>query len=589
MRTQKHHLSFHQKLFFSIISTFLVFIFLISYFEYKREKAFRIDLMTEQLQSYNNLIFEMIQEKGLSEHSIREITQFLNISDLRISIVDFSGNVLYDTALKNPGNHSDRPEIKAALTYGRGVSVRRKSSTTGKTFFYAATRYPNYIIRSSRLYDASLNQQLRANYNFMLFTATLLLILLFLLYRITKKLGNTIAQLRDFSEKADKNLSIDTTEEFPKNELGDISQHIVSLFRRQNATRDELLMEREKLISHFHTTQEGLAVFTPDKKEIIANNLFIQYINLISDEPIKSASDIFEIPEFQEINSHINRALSIKSPMTFLQRQSVHLNKNGKIFHIQSIVFQDNSFEVNINDITKAEEESRLKRQLTQNIAHELKTPVSSIQGYMETILNNPDIPAEKLHSFVERSFLQSQRLSELLRDISTLTRMDEAPNLIEKEEINISKLVEQIAGELDAELSRKDIHLITDIDPALTVHGNASLLYSIFRNLFDNALAYAGEHVEIGVSCFRNDPDRCFFSFYDTGIGIAEEHLNRIFERFYRVDKGRSRKLGGTGLGLSIVKNAVQLHGGTISAKNKPDGGLEFVFSLEKSPDIGI
>ncbi|MDD4921870.1 MAG: ATP-binding protein [Bacteroidales bacterium] len=580
---RKPYFSFHQKLFMSIVSTFLVFVLMISYFQYQREKNYRIELMTEQLQSYNSLVYEMIEEKGLSDSSIQNITHFLNIADLRFSIIDFTGKVLYDTEAKHPGNHANRPEIKNALTYGYGVSVRRKSETTGKTFFYAARRYPNYIIRSSRAYDASLNQQLRADFSFILFTATLLLIMIILLYSITRRLGKTIDQLREFAEKADKNLSLDTTEEFPKNELGQISEHIVGLFRRQSATRDDLLKEREKLISHLHTTQEGLAVFTPDKMEIIANNLFIQYINLISDEPIKSASDIFNIPELHEINGQIQHTLNIKTPVTSLQRQSILVNKNGKIFHIQCIIFQDNSFEVSINDITKAEEESRLKRQLTQNIAHELKTPVSSIQGYMETIIANPDLPADKLKSFVERSFLQSKRLSELLRDISTLTRMDEAPGLIEKEEINIAKLVEQIAGEVEAELSLKGIHLISEIDPQLIVRGNASLLYSIFRNLLDNALAYAGNQVEISISCFRNDPDRCYFSFYDTGVGVPEEHLNRIFERFYRVDKGRTRKLGGTGLGLAIVKNAIHLHGGTISAKNKPDGGLEFVFSLMK------
>jgi len=170
-----------------------------------------------------------------------------------------------------------------------------------------------------------------------------------------------------------------------------------------------------------------------------------------------------------------------------------------------------------------------------------------------------------------------------LLRDISTLTRLDEAPKLIEKEDVNLSRLIQHIISEQEAEITARKVLLKTDIDPDLTVKGNTSLLYSIFRNLLDNALAYAGEEVEIGITCFRNDQDRCYFSFYDTGVGIADEHLNRIFDRFYRVDKGRMRKLGGTGLGLAIVKNAIQLHGGTISAKNRPEGGLEFVFSLLK------
>ncbi len=133
----------------------------------------------------------------------------------------------------------------------------------------------------------------------------------------------------------------------------------------------------------------------------------------------------------------------------------------------------------------------------------------------------------------------------------------------------------------MEVDLKNKQINLVLDVPDNLSVNGNASLLYSIFHNLMDNALAYGGEGIEIGVRCFRQDIDRSYFLFYDTGEGIPDEHLNRIFERFYRVDKGRTRKLGGTGLGLAIVKNAVLLHGGTIAAKNRQGGGLEVVFSL--------
>ncbi|MGL5619804.1 MAG: sensor histidine kinase, partial [Tannerellaceae bacterium] len=116
-----------------------------------------------------------------------------------------------------------------------------------------------------------------------------------------------------------------------------------------------------------------------------------------------------------------------------------------------------------------------------------------------------------------------------------------------------------------------------------LIIHGNHSLLYSIFRNLFDNAIAYAGDNITIEVACFKEDESYYYFKFSDSGCGVQEEHLNRLFERFYRVDKGRSRKIGGTGLGLAIVKNGVNFHKGEISAKNRADGGLEFIFTLKK------
>ena len=232
------------------------------------------------------------------------------------------------------------------------------------------------------------------------------------------------------------------------------------------------------------------------------------------------------------------------------------------------------SFEISINDITLEEEQIRLKRQLTQNIAHELKTPVSSIQGYLETIVNNENISHEKMQTFLERCYAQSNRLSRLLRDISVLTRM---------EKVDISMLVTNIVNEVSLELEEKRITVVNSLQPKIQLKGNYSLLYSIFRNLMDNAIAYAGTDIHININRFREDENFYYFSFADTGIGVSPEHLNRLFERFYCVDKGRSRQLGGTGLGLAIVKNAVIIHGGTISAKNNQGGGLEFVFTLAK------
>ena len=139
------------------------------------------------------------------------------------------------------------------------------------------------------------------------------------------------------------------------------------------------------------------------------------------------------------------------------------------------------------------------------------------------------------------------------------------------------------ILNEVTLELEEKQITAHNMLPEGLTIQGNSSLLYSIFRNLTDNAIAYAGTHISITIRCFREDERFYYFSFSDTGVGVGPEHLSRLFERFYRVDKGRSRKLGGTGLGLAIVKNAVILHGGTIFAKNTPGGGLEFIFTLSK------
>ena len=230
----------------------------------------------------------------------------------------------------------------------------------------------------------------------------------------------------------------------------------------------------------------------------------------------------------------------------------------------------------------QAEKENRMRRELTQNIAHELKTPVASILGYTETILDMPDIDSATSRQFVMRTHAQAERLTALLQDISTLNRMDYAADMIAVERIDVSCLFADIIQETALTVKQRQMTLHNCLPQSIIVIGNHSLLYSIFRNLLDNALNYAGQGTVIEVSATEL-PDSWSFTFADNGVGIAPQHLPRIFERFYRIDKGRSRSLGGTGLGLAIVKNAVQLHGGSITASPTDGGGVTFEFSLKK------
>ena len=230
----------------------------------------------------------------------------------------------------------------------------------------------------------------------------------------------------------------------------------------------------------------------------------------------------------------------------------------------------------------QAEKENRMRRELTQNIAHELKTPVASILGYTDTILESQNITEEVKHQFIIRTNAQAHRLATLLQDISTLNRMDYAKDLITKERVNIAILFADIAQETAIALEHRKMTLRNYLPQDIIVQGNYSLLYSIFRNLMDNAINYAGQGTTIEISA-QQRPDFWQFTFRDNGIGIPAEHLPRIFERFYRIDKGRSRDMGGTGLGLSIVKNAVVLHGGNITVSTPETGGLIFEFSIQK------
>lgn len=227
------------------------------------------------------------------------------------------------------------------------------------------------------------------------------------------------------------------------------------------------------------------------------------------------------------------------------------------------------------------QEQNVLKRQLTQNVAHELKTPVASIQGYLETILENPHIDDKTRDVFLDRCYAQSKRLASLLNDMSTLNRMDDGAEMMTYEDVDVAELIRVIEKECQFSLEQKKMTMRCEIPPEIIIHGNRSLLYSIFRNLTDNATAYAGVGTHISLKAKWEQPF-WHFTFSDNGIGVAPEHLPRLFERFYRVDKGRSRKMGGTGLGLAIVKNAVRVHGGSITVSNNPHGGLCFNFTLK-------
>lgn len=583
-------LPFSQRLFLSVIFLFLGYAVCFMLFQYKREKAYKIELLNTQLQNYNNQLCDFLADHhGVNPDSMQSYVTTHMMPNLRVTLIEPSGKVVYDNTnanWKNFANHSSRKEVQDALMYGSGYSISRQSeSIQGEEYFYSARYYPPYriIIRSALPYNLSLAEHLQADSGYLWFALIICLVLIFIFYRFTRKLGKSITKLQQFAMKADRNepIDMDILQTFPKNELGEISQHIIKIYKRLHRAKEALYIEREKLISHLQTSHEGLGVFTKERQEILVNNLFTQYINNISDRNLRSTNEIFDIPELQPIIEFLNRNEGNFSKEE--KRYAMHLNKNARSFTVECIIFQDMSFEISINDITQEEEQARLKRQLTQNIAHELKTPVSSIQGYLETIISNPNIPQENVRVFLERSYAQSNRLTFLLRDISVLTRMDEAPELVEKEQVNLSKIVENILNEVALGLEEKHITVVNKLPSEVILTGSSSLLYSIFRNLTDNAIAYAGNDIQITINCFREDEKFYYFSFSDTGVGVPEEHLNRLFERFYRVDKGRSRKLGGTGLGLAIVKNAVLFHGGTIFAKNMPKGGLEFVFTLKK------
>ena len=226
------------------------------------------------------------------------------------------------------------------------------------------------------------------------------------------------------------------------------------------------------------------------------------------------------------------------------------------------------------------QEKQRIKRQLTENAAHELKTPAATIEGYLETLVSNPNLPEDKRREFLERCHAQSCRMSRLLADMSTLTQLDETSITRSKSTIDVVTIINQIKEETAQQFADRNIQLRMRLPEHMPMQGDSSLVYSLFRNIFGNTLAYANEATYFEVQAHASG-DRYTFTLADNGAGVPAKHLPHIFERFYRIDKGRSRRLGGTGLGLAIVKNIAIQYGGTATAHATPGGGLTIEITL--------
>ena len=245
----------------------------------------------------------------------------------------------------------------------------------------------------------------------------------------------------------------------------------------------------------------------------------------------------------------------------------------------QTIRDRDTAHEATLRE---EQEKIRIKRQLTNNINHELKTPVASIQVCLETLLSGIELSEDKRQELIGKCYTNNERLRRLLEDVSLITRMEDGSQLIGKEQVLINNFINEIAEELELMPQEEHFSLHTHFNEDVIINGNISLIGSIFRNLTENAIAYSGGS-NIYISLLENKDEFCWIRFEDDGCGVDAKQLPRLFERFYRIDKGRSRRMGGTGLGLAIVKHAVQFHGGNIIVTNRPEGGLRFEFSLKK------
>lgn len=574
--------SFKKRILISFSVIIAVFTVGIIYFEQHQIKQERTGSLERMLDKDADMVYRYLEEKNLSAEKdtgkIKDLVHYMS-PELRLTIIDWKGSVLYDNRLDAwiMDNHLQRPEIQKALVFGTGSNLRLSASNDIKYLYYAKKYDDGYFVRVALPYNLDMQSFLNSGNTFMYFILLFFVVCVLMMFYFANRFSNSIRQLREFSLNVKNGQPLPVAFEFADDEVGEVSAAIVENYNLLQENRRKVALEREKLLQHFQYSEEGIAIFSEDRRKMYANSHFLQYLNIIIDKPTLEIEQVFTDKNFEDFVRFLDKKK--RRDNMFTER----IDKNGKQFNIRIIIFDDNSFELYISDITKFEKTRLLKQEMTNNIAHELRTPVTSIRGYLETILNLDVKDVERQRSFLDRAYAQTIRLSELIQDISMLTKIEEASDRFEKEPVNIRSLLQEVGSDLADKLKKKRANFLVDVNDDVLINGSRTLLYSIFRNLAENSIAYAGDKIEIVVRCYMENNETYFFEFYDTGVGVEEKHLVRLFERFYRVNEGRTRNTGGSGLGLSIVKNAVLFHKGNIVAKNRPEGGLSFLITFPK------
>ena len=582
--------SFKNNLLFFYSVVFLIFLTLLLSYLYKREKDYRTETLNDELHNIVRITDNYIRANAIDVNAdyvkIDSLVKLFPQDNLRVTVVDSLGNVCYDSSIRDVtglDNHKNRSEIVEAAKNRFGALIR-KSESTGKPYYYYAELINGRYIRAAVVYDATIENFLAAKKNFLLVIFAVFFLIWLAILIITNKFSESITKLRDFSQHVGQNKPYDHLElKFPKNEIGFIGEEILTIYNNLLQTKNDLANEKEKLFSHLDALNEGVAFFSKEKELMLKNVHFIQLKNMISGDLRFFTQNLFDIAEFNAIAEFIEKYRNTEITGHDLPKTEYQISTGGRFFKVQCVIFNDKSFEVILSDITQITKSSLIKQQMTSNIAHELKTPVASVKGYIETLINNEDVERKRQKYFLERALAQTDRLTGLINDIAVLNKVEEANANFNTEKIGVRKVVKEAVENFKSAIDARKMSVEIDIRNNVSIQGNRSLIFSIFQNLIENAVNYSGDGSTIRVFVYNEDDKFYRFSFSDNGIGIPEEHFNRIFERFYRVDSGRSRKSGGTGLGLAIVKNVITLHKGEISVRKRAGGGTEFLFALPK------
>lgn len=512
-------------------------------------------IQREQLRTQTALASQGISFEG------KDYFENLKTSNVRITWVDNKGQVLYDTQsdAKHMKNHANRQEIKEAIKSGYGESTRWSATLTEKSI-YAAQRLNNGTIVRLSVAQQTIFYLLLGMMSPLAIIILLAIILSVLIARyIAKKVSEPLNNI-----DLDHPLSNDSYEE------------ITPLLRRLDSHQSKiqhqklLLQKRQKEFDTIISKIKEGMILLDDQARIVSINAEALKLFQINDD--WHGRFMMEVSRDLTLKDLIDQGLKGKKKEANIDIENNHYRvlvrpttDNNRVTGLVVLLF----------DVTDQLQMEQLQREFTANVSHELKTPLHVISGYSE-LLANQMVPNEEVPQFAAKIHKESERLVKLVEDIINLSHLDEQEKL-PQETVNLYDLTQKVLEGLQAKADKKHIQINFNGEEAI-LRGNPVLLNSLVYNLCDNALTYNHEKGQVNVT-LKNSPDTITLEVSDTGLGIAEKDKKRIFERFYRVDKSRSKIVGGTGLGLSIVKSALDFHNGSIKVDSHLGQGTTIDF----------
>lgn len=510
---------------------------------------------------------------------------------LRVTIIGLDGTVYGDSKLNGNKlfeleNHLHRPEVQQALKTGFGES-RRFSHTLQQNMLYVATTYgkdsTQGVIRLSiplseiKLVSNRLEQMLAISF---LIAFIFAIIFSFLASKlISKPIRNISEAAQDIAHgNFSKKIHVSSNDE-----IGDLSMAFNYMSEQIKLRLEELALSRSRLESVFLSMLEGVMV-VDSNGEILLMNRALRDILLVKDKPIgKKPIEVIRNIEIQNITDAV-----LKLQRSIETREISILIPKEKILLVHATpVMRDSGPEGAVlvfHDITDLRRLEKIRQDFVANVSHELRTPISSIKGYAETLLDGALEDKENAKDFLKIIYSDTDRLARLVEDILDLSKIESGKFDMIFKPCNIKPLIERVIFSLDKQAKDKLISIKIDVDKDLPfVYVDEARIAQVLLNLIDNAIKYNKKNGTVTVSA--KDRDKFIqIDVADTGVGISEKDLHRLFERFYRVDKARSRQLGGTGLGLSIVKHIVSAHHGEVSVKSVLGQGSTFSFTIPKA-----